>query len=108
VGVGNGVDGYFGGVDDGVLNNGAAVICSRKVSICFSDRALWSVSRGRIGGTPPKPSIAVALTVLGIMSLKLGALLLPEMTAVENRELPLPAASFLKPRGPPQPNPSIL
>lgn len=58
VGVGSGVDGCFGGVEEGVLNKGAAVILSRNVSICFRDKALCRVSRGLIGGTPPKPSIA--------------------------------------------------
>lgn len=59
VGVGNGVDGYLGGVEDGVLNIGADVIRSRKLSNCFSERALCSVSSGLIGGTPPHPSIAI-------------------------------------------------
>lgn len=58
VGVGNGVDGCLGGVEEGVLKRGAAVILSRNVSICFKDRALCRVSKGLIGGTPPKPSIA--------------------------------------------------
>lgn len=55
-GVGTGVDGYFGGDDAGVLNNGAVVIFSKNASICFNDNALCNVSNGRIGGTPPKPS----------------------------------------------------
>lgn len=55
IGVGHGVDGYFGGDDAGVLSIVAVVICSRNVSSCFSDNALCSVSNGRIGGTPPNP-----------------------------------------------------
>lgn len=58
-GVGSGVEGYFGGDDAGVLNIGAAVIVSRKESSCFSDSALWSVSRGLMDGTPPIPSSTV-------------------------------------------------
>lgn len=58
VGVGNGVDGCLGGVEEGVLNKGAAVILSRNESICFKDKALCRVSKGLMGGTPPKPSIA--------------------------------------------------
>lgn len=54
--VGNGVDGNFGGDDAGVLNVLTVVICSKNVSSCFSDSALCSVSNGRMGGTPPKPS----------------------------------------------------
>lgn len=50
------MDGYLGGLDAGVLNNVIIVIFSRNVSICFNDNALWSVSSGRIGGTPPNPS----------------------------------------------------
>lgn len=45
-----------GGDDAGVLNRGTVIIFSKKPSSCFSDNALWSVSNGRIGGTPPKPS----------------------------------------------------
>ncbi|KAI9582112.1 hypothetical protein GQX74_011607 [Glossina fuscipes] len=52
----SGVDGFFGGVHVGVLNSGAVVIFSRKLSSCLSERALCSVSKGRMGGTPPKPS----------------------------------------------------
>lgn len=52
----SGVEGFFGGVHVGVLNSGAVVIFSRKLSSCLSERALCSVSKGRIGGTPPKPS----------------------------------------------------
>lgn len=55
-GVGNGVDGYFGGDEAGVLYDVDVVMCSRNVSSCFSDSALCNVSSGRIGGTPPKPS----------------------------------------------------
>ena len=40
VGVGKGVDGYLGGVDEGVRNTGAAVILSRKASNCLKDKAL--------------------------------------------------------------------
>lgn len=54
--VASGVDGYLGGELAGVLKSGATVIFSRNVSSWRSDRALWSVSSGRIGGTPPKPS----------------------------------------------------
>lgn len=57
-GVGSGVDGYFGGEEAGVLNSGPVVIFSRKLSSWRSDRALCRVSSGRIGGTPPNPSIA--------------------------------------------------
>lgn len=56
VGVGLGVEGFFGGDDAGVLKIGAEVIFSRKKSNCFSDKALCRVSSGRIGGTPPNPS----------------------------------------------------
>lgn len=56
MGVVNGVDGYFGGDEAGVLNNGAVVIFSKNPSNCFSDNALCKVSNGRIGGTPPNPS----------------------------------------------------
>lgn len=56
IGVGNGVDGYFGGDEAGVLNIVAVVIVSRNVSNCFKESALCKVSRGRIGGTPPNPS----------------------------------------------------
>lgn len=55
-GVGNGVDGNFGGDEAGVLNIVVVVMLSKKVSNCFSDRALCNVSKGRIGGTPPIPS----------------------------------------------------
>lgn len=58
VGVGTGVDGYLGGVDDGVLNNGDVVIFSRKESSWRKESALCNVSSGLIGGTPPKPSRA--------------------------------------------------
>lgn len=58
-GVIDGVDGYFGGVDDGVRNSGKTVMWSKNVSNCFNERALCNVSKGRIGGTPPKPSIAI-------------------------------------------------
>lgn len=51
-------DGNFGGEEAGVRNNGALVIRSRKASSCRKDNALCRVSRGRIGGTPPNPSIA--------------------------------------------------
>lgn len=59
IGVGNGVDGYFGGDDAGVLNDVAVVIFSRNVSNCFNDNALCNVSNGLIGGTPPNPSNTV-------------------------------------------------
>lgn len=52
----NGVDGYFGGDDAGVLNIVVVVIFSKNPSNCFSDNALCKVSSGRIGGTPPNPS----------------------------------------------------
>lgn len=55
---GSGVEGYLGGVEDGVRNKGAHVILWRNASIWRRERALWRVSSGRIGGTPPKPSIA--------------------------------------------------
>lgn len=58
VGVGRGVDGYFGGEDAGVRNRGAETIVSRKASNWHKESALWRVSRGLIGGTPPIPSIA--------------------------------------------------
>lgn len=51
-------DGNFGGDDAGVRNSGALVIMSRKESSCLSDKALWRVSSGLMGGTPPNPSIA--------------------------------------------------
>lgn len=54
-----GVEGFFGGVHVGVLNSGAEVIFSKKLSSCLSDKALCNVSKGRIGGTPPKPSRTV-------------------------------------------------
>lgn len=60
-GVGHGVDGYLGGDDAGVLNIVAVVMSSRKTSSCFNDNALCSVSSGRIGGTPPKPSKTVCV-----------------------------------------------
>lgn len=49
---------YFGGEEAGVRNKGALVIISRKESNWRNDNALWRVSKGLIGGTPPKPSIA--------------------------------------------------
>lgn len=49
----------FGGDEAGVRYNGAVVIISRKESSWRSDSALCSVSSGLMGGTPPKPSIAV-------------------------------------------------
>lgn len=55
----NGVDGFLGGVHVGVLNSGADVIFSKKLSNCLSDNALCNVSNGRMGGTPPKPSRTV-------------------------------------------------
>lgn len=58
IGVVEGV-GYFGGVDDGVLNNGIEVIWSKNMSSCRNDNALCNVSNGLIGGTPPKPSMAI-------------------------------------------------
>ena len=51
-------EGNFGGEDAGVRNKRALVIISKNVSNCRSDKALWSVSKGLIGGTPPNPSIA--------------------------------------------------
>lgn len=48
----------MGGVDEGVRYNCAVVIRTKKLSICFSDKALCRVSSGLIGGTPPNPSIA--------------------------------------------------
>lgn len=56
VGVGFGVEGFFGGEEAGVLKSGAVVIFSRNKSSCLSDKALCNVSNGRIGGTPPNPS----------------------------------------------------
>lgn len=58
VGVGKGVEGYLGGVEDGVRNIGAEVILSKKLSNCFKESALCNVSSGLIDGTPPHPSIA--------------------------------------------------
>lgn len=55
---GKGVEGYLGGVEAGVLKSGVTVIWSRKLSNCRNDKALCKVSKGRIGGTPPIPSIA--------------------------------------------------
>lgn len=51
-------EGYFGGEEAGVRNRGALVIISKKESNWRNDNALWRVSNGLIGGTPPKPSIA--------------------------------------------------
>lgn len=51
-------DENLGGEEAGVRNRGTPVIISRKASSCRRDRALCRVSRGLIGGTPPKPSIA--------------------------------------------------
>lgn len=56
VGVNSGVDGNFGGDEAGVLNIVVVVIFSKNPSNCFKLSALCSVSRGLIGGTPPKPS----------------------------------------------------
>lgn len=39
-------------------STGAAVTRSRKASSWRSDSALWSVSSGRMAGTPPNPSSA--------------------------------------------------
>lgn len=64
VGVGNGVEGFLGGDEAGVLYICVVVIRSRKVSNCRSDKALCSVSSGRIGGTPPKPSRAAGRIAL--------------------------------------------
>lgn len=64
---GSGVEGYFGGVEDGVRNKGADVILLRKASIWRKESALWRVSNGRIGGTPPKPSIATKENILFIL-----------------------------------------
>lgn len=52
-------DVILGGDEAGVRNRGALVIICRKQSSCRNDRALCSVSNGLIGGTPPKPSIAI-------------------------------------------------
>lgn len=52
VGVSNGVDGYLGGDEAGVLNIVIVVIFSKNASNCFNDNALCNVSSGRIGGTP--------------------------------------------------------
>lgn len=51
-GVSNGVDGYFGGDEAGVLKIVVVAIFSKNPSNCLSDRALCNVSNGRIGGTP--------------------------------------------------------
>jgi hypothetical protein len=51
-------EGNLGGEEAGVRKSGTPVIISRKESSCRSDKALCSVSRGLMGGTPPKPSIA--------------------------------------------------
>lgn len=59
--VGVGVDGYLGGVEEGVRNIGAEVILSKKLSNCFKESALCNVSSGLIDGTPPQPSIAKKL-----------------------------------------------
>lgn len=56
VGVNSGVDGNFGGDEAGVLNIVVVVIFSKNPSNCFKLSALCSVSKGRIFGTPPKPS----------------------------------------------------
>ena len=56
VGVNNGVDGNFGGDEAGVLNIVVVVIFSKNPSNCLRLNALWRVSSGLIGGTPPKPS----------------------------------------------------
>ena len=34
----------------------ALVICSRKVSTCLSERALWRVSKGLMLGVPSSPT----------------------------------------------------
>lgn len=52
-------DGNFGGEEAGVRKKERLVIISRNESNCLRDKALCSVSNGRIGGTPPNPSIAV-------------------------------------------------
>lgn len=52
----NGVDGYLGGDDAGVLNIIVVVIFSKNASNCLSDNALCKVSSGRIFGCPPIPS----------------------------------------------------
>lgn len=56
VGVNSGVDGNFGGDEAGVLNIVVVVIFSKNPSNCLRLSALWRVSSGLIGGTPPKPS----------------------------------------------------
>lgn len=50
--------GTFGGDGMGVFCWSDEVIASRNPSSCFMDRALCNVSKGRMGGTPPHPSIA--------------------------------------------------
>lgn len=62
VGVNNGVDGYFGGDEAGVLKIIVVVIFSKNPSNCFKDSALCSVSNGLIGGTPPNPSRTKSFT----------------------------------------------
>lgn len=49
----------LGGDEAGVRYNGALVIISKNESSWRSDNALCKVSRGLMGGTPPKPSIAM-------------------------------------------------
>lgn len=70
-----GVEGIFGGDESGVRNC-ARAMCSRKASSCFKDRALCSVSRGLIGGTPPNPSISegknIYIHIRGILDNNVG------------------------------------
>lgn len=75
VGVSNGVLGYLGGDDAGVLNIVVVVIFSKNPSNCFSDNALCNVSSGRIGGTPPNPSSTKSFTGMSNYSMNLFELL---------------------------------
>lgn len=68
-GVSSGVDGYLGGDEAGVLKMVVVVIFSRKPSSCFSDRALCSVSSGRIGGTPNPSSTKIEARVAKLLKL---------------------------------------
>lgn len=89
-------EGYLGGEDAGVRNRGTLVIISRKASNWRRDNALWRVSSGLIGGTPPKPSIAATAEACGgTMSLRLGALDEPLITAVLNRLFADPVSFLL-------------
>lgn len=83
-------------VGNGLLSGSCNVVMrSRNWSNCFNERPLWSVSRGRIAGTPTEAhgSMAaklarlkpIATPVDGMMAVSSGALELPLMTAVLNR-----------------------